>query len=481
MEVFYMKEIKFKRGINPNQEYLYPKKPSDLLPENHLGRAIYEVVELLDTREIESKYSEKGQHAYHPKMMIKIIFNGYSVGIRSSRKISRACEERFDFVYLADGLKPSHDRVSDFRKDNLEGLKELFKEIVIMGATLGLVQMNNINTSIDGTKVRASASAKLTKDEEGLQRLLDKTKAEIDKWFEEAEQTDAEEDEKYGKGNRGDELPEHLRSKESRKKAIESALKKLRERKEFKKELIREEKKREPTQRELKEVENMKINVTDNDAKFMQERNGVIKPNYNAQLSVDEQEQFILANDVVDECTDCHQLVPMTQQTKENIGVSPKQVKSDNGYYPQLEKATALFPEIVFYVDDKNRRKDYINFYELRQKYSDAKYENLIRIVSPDGENVYKKRMHTVEPPIGNLKHNLGYRYFLLRGINKVKGEFNLMCIAHNIKKIFRFLAKKGIDLALALKFVKENVRNTMNIERNLLDIKEVACLNAFY
>lgn len=463
-----MKEIKFKQGINKSQEYLFAKKPEDFLPEEHLAKAIYEIVERLDLKEIESKYSSIGQHAYDPKMMTKIIFNGYSVGIRSSRKISRACEERFDFVYLADGLTPSHDRVSDFRRDNIEELKGIFKQIVIMGANLGLVQMNNINTSIDGSKVRANASAKLTKDEEGLQRLLNKTIAEMNKWFEEAERIEAEEDEKYGKENRGDELPEHLRSKESRKKAIESALKKLREQKEQMKEEIREEKNREPTQKELAEIEKTKINVTDNSAKFMQERNGVIKPNYNAQLSVDEQEQFILANDVVDECTDCHQLVPMTQQTKENIGVSPKQVKSDNGYFPQLDNATALFPEIVFYVDDKNRRKDYINFFELRQRYSDAEYENLIRVVSPAGEKVYKKWMHTLEPTIGNLKYNLGYRHFLLRGLDKVKGEFNLMCIALNIKKIFGFVAKIGISLANALSTDMVNMKNLLNVGKTI-------------
>jgi transposase len=451
-----MKEIKFKTGIDKNQEFLFAKKPEDFLSENHLAKAVYEVTNYLNTNRIALKYSPLGQHAYNPRMMIRLLFYGYSTGIRSSRKMSRGCEERFDFAYLSDGLKPSHDRISDFRKDNLEELKEIFKEIVLMGVMLGLVQINNINISIDGTKVRANASAKLTKDEEGLQRLLDRTKAEIDKWFEEADKIDAEEDERYGKEKRGDELPEHLRSKESRKKAIEEAVKKLKEQKELMKNKIREEKKREPTQKELAKIESTKINVTDNDAKFMQERNGVIKPNYNAQLSVDEKEQLILANDVVNECTDCYQLVPMTKKTKENIGRAPAKVKADNGYFPQLDKAVDLFPEIDFYVDDKNRRLDYINFCELRQKYSPAEYNNLIRIVSPEGEKEYKKRMHTVEPPIGDFKFNLGYRYFVLRGLNKVKGEFNLMCIAHNLKKIFRFLTRKGITIAEILKSIKE-------------------------
>lgn len=452
--------MKFKQGIDPNQEFLFAKKPEDFLPENHLARAVYQIVELLNLIKIEEKYSELGQNAYNPKTMVRILFNGYSIGIRSSRKISKACEERFDFVYLADGLKPSHDRISDFRKDNLEELKHLFQEIVLIGADLGLAKFGNIKTSIDGSKVRANASAKLSKDEEGLKKLLEKTKEEINKMFEEAEQIDNEEDEKYGKENRGDELPKKLQSKRSREKAIREAYEKLKKQKEVMKAEVRKEKNREPTETELKKIEKRKINVTDNDAKFMKERNGVIKPNYNVQLSVDEKEQFILANDVVDECNDQHQLIPMLNQTKENLGESPKQAKADNGYYPQLEEATKLFPEIDLYIDDKNRRKEDLDLKKIKEEYDEISYKNLKKLLSKKGNKEYKKRMHTVEPPFGNIKFNLGYQYFLLRGLNKVKGEFSLMCIAHNLKKIVSFLTKSGTDLAIALENVKKITKN---------------------
>ena len=459
--------MKFKQGINSNQEFLFPKKPSDFLSDEHLAKAVYEIVDLLSVDKIESKYSDIGQNAYNPKMMIRILFYGYSVSIRSSRKISTGCEDRFDFLYLTDGLKPSHDRISDFRKENLEELKQLFKEIVLIGANLGLAKFGNIKTSIDGSKMRANASPKLTKDEEGLQKLLDKTEEEINKIFEEAEMIDNEEDEKYGKENRGDELPEHLRSKKSREKAIKEAYEKLKQQKEQMKEKIRSDKAREPTGAELKKIEATKINITDHDAKFMKERNGIIKPNYNVQISVDEEEQFIIANDVVDKCNDQHQLISMLNQTKENIGESPKKAKADNGYYPQLEEATKLFPEIDLYVDDKNRRKEYINFYELKQKYNKEEYNNLIKIVSPEGEKEYKKRMYTVEPPFGNLKHNMGYRGFLLRGLPKAKGEFNLMCIAHDIKKIASFIKKKKTTIAKALINIKENIKQITKIKES--------------
>ena len=379
-------KIKFKQGINPNQEFLFPKKLTEFLPEEHLAKTVHEIVNQLNLSNIEKKYSEIGQHAYNPKVMISLLFYGYAKGIRSSRRISEGCENRFDFIFLSDGQRPSHDRVSDFRKDNLEELKDIFKIIVLTGANLGLAKIGNINTSIDGAKVKANASPKLSKDEDGLFKLLLKTDEEINKMLSEAEQIDSEEDEKYGKDKRGDELPKKLKSKQSRKKAIEEALEKLRHQKEEAKKKIIEEKKRELTESEMKKINNMKINTTDNDAKFMQERNGVIKPNYNAQLSVDEKEQFILANDVVAECNDQHQLVAMTKKTKENLGESPKKVNADNGYYPELEKAVERFPEVDFYVDDRNRRKDDINFKELKEKYSDIQFKNLKKLFTEQGE-----------------------------------------------------------------------------------------------
>lgn len=445
-------KIKFKQGINPNQEFLFPKKLTEFLPEEHLAKTIREIVNQLNLSNIERKYSEIGQHAYDPKIMVSLLFYGYARGIRSSRKISEGCENRFDFIFLSDGQRPSHDRISDFRKDNLKELKDIFKIIVLTGANLGLAKIGNINTSIDGAKVKANASPKLSKDEDGLLRLLLKTDEEINKMLSEAEQVDSEEDQRYGRDKRGDELPKKLKSKQSRKKAIEEALEKLKHQKEEAKKKVIEEKKREPTESEMKKINKMKINVTDNDAKFMQERNGVIKPNYNAQLSVDEKEQFILANDVVNECNDQHQLVSMIQKTKESLGENPKKVNADNGYYPELEIATQRFPDVDFYVDDKNRRKENLNLKELKEKYSEIQYKNLKKLLSKRGEKQYKKRMHTVEPPIGNLKHNLGYRYFLLRGTDKAGGEFNLMCTAHNLKKIHKKISrKKKMNLAGAL------------------------------
>lgn len=461
-------EIKFKQGIDENQEFLFPKKFSEFLPDNHLAKVIFEIVDKLNLSRIESKYSNLGQHAYDPKIMVSLLFYGYSTGTRSSRKISQGCEDRFDFAFLADGFHPSHDRIADFRRCNLKELKDIFKIIVLIGSNLGLAKLGNIKVSIDGAKVKANASSKLTKDEDGLLKLLVDVDKEINSILEEAEKVDNNEDEKYGKGNKGNELPKKLQSKLSRKKAIEKAYEKLKIQKEEKKINIKEQFDREPTNTEEKKIDKMKINVTDNDAKFMKERCGVIRPNYNAQISVDEKEQFIIANDVTMDCNDVYQLVPMTEKTKENIKENPKSVKADNGYFPQLERAAETFPKVNFYIDDRNRRKEKINLKEIKEKYSLIQYKNLKKLMTKKGKKEYGKRMHTAEPPIGNLKHNLGYRYFLLRELEKVQGEFNLMCIGHNMKKIHSSLAKKKCPpLAVALQNIPKTGGFRVNREIN--------------
>ncbi|MFW6047126.1 MAG: transposase [Candidatus Woesearchaeota archaeon] len=445
--------MNFKKGISPYQEALIPKKAINFLPENHLAKVIYEVVEFLDLKPIIAKYSESGQYAYNPKMMIRLLFYHYSIGIYSSRKIAKSCIERLDTMYLADGLRPSHDRISDFRLDNLSELNDLFSEIVMLGNELGLIEIHDMNLSVDGTKLKANASSKLSKTQEDFEKLLEKTNDEMGQLLAKAQQIDNEEDaiEKNHK------IPEKLQSKKARKKAIENAIKKLKLKKDLAKSKIEIEKKRNVTKAESNKINKLKLNSTDNDAKFMKQRNGLIKPSYNGQIMVDEKEQFIVSNDVTDNCNDQHELIHMIDKTIKELGYMPSSIKGDNGYFPELDSAVKLYPEIDFYIDDRNRRKEIINLEEIKKTYSEEKLINLLKLLSESGENEYKKRMFTVEPVFGNLKENTGIRTFLLRKLKKVKGEFNLMCIGHNMKKISMYMNKKGVPIAKAILKCKEN------------------------
>ena len=497
--------IKFKSGESRNQMVFFPESINNYIPENHLARLVLSIVLRLNIDSITSKFSNLGQNAFSPRTLLLILFYGYSVGIRSSRKLSKACEERVDFMFLTEKLHPSYKTISEFRRENLSELSELFQEIILIGIKLGLAKIGNIKVSIDGTKIRANASGKLTKDEKGLEKLLLAVKEKAASILKEAEDIDQKEDLEIG-NSRGDELPKKLQQLEARKENIESAIQELKKEKaDLKKELLeKKDKNGKLSKTEEKKIESKKINITDHDAKYMKERNGCIRTNYNGQASVDEENQFIVACDVTTECNDKKQLIPMVEQSEENLNAKINVCKADSGYHSGDNLAKISGTPMVSLIDDPNKRRvdndnfkyDKVNFTydsktdlytcpegkilhlilstEEKNKYKckeclecsaksectkKAKYKVLFRgkhehlieknrdnLISDEGYKEYQKRMHTVEPVFGNIKFNLGFRQFLVRGISKVKGEFDLMCIAHNIKKIATYCDKHSIS-----------------------------------
>jgi transposase len=505
--------MKFKTGEPRDQATFMPSTIDEYIPDNHLAKLLWTLVGFLNLDKIIAKYSETGQNAFSPKILVVILFYGYAIGMRSSRKLSQACIDRLDFIYLTAKLKPSYKTISEFRRENLDELTVLFQEIVLIGVKLGLVKIGNIKVSIDGTKVRANASGKLSKDEEGLKKLLSEVEEKVGAILKEAEAEDIKEDLAAEANSQGVEIPAELEKLSAKKVKIEQAISELKEEKaRLKEELIDKKSKNgkvgKLTQKEEAKIEKTKLNLTDPDAKYMKEREGTIKTNYNGQASVDEKEQFILANDVTDECNDKKQLVPMLEKTEENLESNVDAVKADSGYHSSENLKAVSEKGIDAYIDDSTKQRidnenykyDKVNFkydaetdsytcpegnrmektsekngesiYECNscsscpakasctkaknKKLTRGKNESIVeenreKILSEEGQKEYKKRMHTVEPVFGNLKFNLGFRQFLLRGLTKVKGEFNLMCIAHNLKKIASYCIKNEIDLRLCL------------------------------
>lgn len=246
---------KFK-PLSSKQFLLLPPSVEDFIPESHFARLVSEVVDSLDTLTIENKYSCLGQNTYHPKLLLKILFYGYATGTRSGRKISSRCETDTAFMYLAQMYRPDFRTVNDFRKNNTKEIENLFVEIIRICQVLGMVKVGSI--AIDGSKIKANASAKKMRDKEGYQEWLCSIEEEIKGILKEAEQTDDEEDKRYGE-KRGDELPEDLRKREKLKEKIKDALEELDQGK-----------------------ETTKINLTDPDCRFMKERGGPISPAYPA-------------------------------------------------------------------------------------------------------------------------------------------------------------------------------------------------------
>jgi len=416
-------------------------------------------------------------------MLIKVLFYAYAIGIRSSRKIAARLESDVFFMYLAAMQRPDFRTISDFRKEHLEQLKELFKQIVLISKELGIVKIGHI--AIDGTKMRASAGRRRTKSKEKLEKMAEEIDKEIEEILDEASEVDEGEDRLYG-DRRGDELPKELHKKKDLIEKIEKA-KEVLEKKGWK-----------------------EVNITDPDCRFMKDADGGKDTSYNTQVAVDSEAQVIIANDVTSEVTDQHQFIPIYEQVVENTSEKPKEVSADCGYYSgenyiyiKEKEIDGYLPDQMFEKEVDKEGKEEIGKYDRRnfkydkegdtftcpegkklifkQNYKKngiksrvyvaqecslckqksectkgkarqikvSEVDGIIermrkKLLTEEGKERYKKRLSTVEPVLGNIKMNLGYRDFRLRGIEKVKGEFNLMCIAHNLKKIHKYLISEG-------------------------------------
>jgi transposase len=465
-----------------------PPSIEDYVPPSHLARVVDGVVEALDTKDIENKYSDLGQNTYHPKIVLKLIFYGYATGNRSGRKIAGMCESDTAYMYLAQMYRPDFRTINDFRKNNLVEIKRYFVEIIRMCKELGMVKVGQV--SIDGTKIKANAANRRTKTRKGYEKWLKRIEEEIEKMLKQAKEIEEEEDRQYGEDNRGDELPDKINTKERLREAIKEVMKTLNTDKE-------------------------KKNLTDLDARFMKGGNGKIDVNYNGQIAVTE-DQVILAAEVINEPNDREALTSTLEQAEANIKEEIIEVVADAGYssydnYEYLETRGKIgyIPDQYLakkeqgeYEKEKNRyhRENFLydkgkDIYrcpegkelkpykgrhsnrgvrkrrqiiykgvacencEVRHLCTRQKARTLAReerrelleemrerLLSKAGKEKYKKRLHTVEPPFGNIKHNLGYRSFLLRGLKKVAGEFTLMCIGHNLKKMHLVWGNKKED-----------------------------------
>jgi transposase len=212
------------RSDDLNQALLLPPSLHDWLPEKHLARFLVDVVETLDLGAIYASYDAKdgrGQAAYAPEMMLRLLLYGYCMGVYSSRKIEARTHEDVAFRFLSADQHPDHDTIADFRKRHLEALAGLFTQALLLCEKAGLVKLGHV--AIDGTKIKANASKHKAQSYARMGETEQRLKQDIEALLKQAEQIDAAEDAQYGEGKRGDELPEELARRESRLKKIQQA------------------------------------------------------------------------------------------------------------------------------------------------------------------------------------------------------------------------------------------------------------------
>jgi len=470
------------RPYNQDQMELFPPNVRSLIESDHLCLVVNDVVKELNLSCLYQKIASEGNPSYHPAMMLKVLFYAYAKGIFSSRKIAEALKEHIPFIFLAAWQKPDFRTISDFRKNNLNELGLLFSQTVELCKQLGMVTLGHI--AIDGTKIKANASDAGTYDHRRIDR-------EICRWLEQADAVDKQEDERYGFGKTGDELPDDVKDPKKR-------IQKLKELKTH-----------------LDQRGSEKINKTDPDAVFMKTRHGIktsynaqvaVDKDHQVIIAADvtrdasDVNQLLPMIEQAKENTSA-EIIRLSADSGYSSGENLKALdqRHIDAYIPDREyqaqqrgkEVDDFHKDSFIYDDDRDRyicpegeellfshlqsRKDKESLRIYRGKsctdcsrfgrctvnetgrtISRHPYEKELRqmrqkLDSDKGKAIYGQRKHTVEPPFGHIKSIMGFTSFLLRRIGKVKNEFKIVSIAHNLRKIWLYLRAQEKNLPAML------------------------------
>ena len=432
------------RRYQPDQDLLLPPSLRDWLPEDHLVYFVSDVVDQLDLTKIHAWYGEerRGQPPYDPSLMTKLLVYGYCVGVFSSRRIQRRLQEDVAFRVLAAGNEPDFRTISDFRKNHLEALQELFEQVLAMALESGAMKLGRV--SLDGTKIKANASKHKAMSYGRMKEKQQQLKEEVKQLLAQAEAADTEEDERHGHNRRGDELPSELRRRESRLAKIKQAKKVLEQRARDK---AAAEGKNEEEIKKAKPADKDQYNFTDPESRIMMGADGIVQ-GFNAQAAVEPTMQLIVGQQVTPAANDKEQLTPMVEIMQQQSGQRPQAILADNGYCSDknleyLESADHPEHKIEGYIaTGKSKHGEHRKPCHRGPLAKGATRVDRMKrkLQTKVGKAVYAARKCVVEPVFGQIKQARGFRQFLLRGLKKVQGEWALLCMTHNLLKVYAAL-----------------------------------------
>jgi transposase len=439
------------KPYNRDQAFLLPPSMREWLPAGDLAYFIVDVVETLDLSEIERYYAvgkaASGQPPFHPKPMTALLLYAYCLGTPSSRKIARQCERDVGYRVVSADQQPNFRTISEFRRIHLKPLEELFVQVLHLADEAGLVKLGHV--ALDGSKVKANASKHKAMSYARMCEKEAQYAKEVEGLLKRAQETDDAEDREHGPEVRGDELPEELRFREKRlakirqaKAALETAAR----------EKARAEGKLDANDRPIPPKRGRppqtppgtpepkaQRNFTDPESPIMKMGDGSFDQAYNCQAAVDSEHQIIVAQEAVAAANDKQQVVPMMEQIQRNLGRKPKQGSADSGYYSETN---------VRYMR-KRRIDDYLCPDRLKHGETPPPVRGPVpkglsfmdrvrrKLMTKRGRLTYALRKQIVEPVFGQIKHVRGLRQFLLRGLEKVQGEWSLWCTTHNLLKLW--------------------------------------------
>ena len=429
------------RPYQPDQGLLLPCDLRDWLPAGHLAHHVSDLVDGLDLKAFYVRYEGDGRRKspYEPRMMAKVLIYGYATGVFSSRGLARKLEEDVAFRVLAAGNFPSHRTLCEFRRRHLSDFKKLFVEVVGLAREMGVANFGRL--SVDGTKVRANASKRKAMSYARMLEEERRLKGEIEALVSRARETDAAEDARFGEAFRGDELPEELSRREDRLAAIRAAKARLearqreaddaREREPGSK---RNPKGGRPYKRDYGEPQDKaQDNFTDPESRIMKTSSEGFQQCYNAQMAVEGANQLIVATEVSSNASDQGRMLPLVDEVQAAHGERPGSVLADAGYCNEadLEALEARGVDGYVALGREGRRAVAVN----AAKHP-AKARMAEKLATQAGRAQYARRKWLSEAPNGWIEEALGFRRFSLRGLNKVQGEWDLVCLALNVKRM---------------------------------------------
>ena len=443
------------RDIDRDTGYLLPPSVDDWLPEQHLARFVVEVVDGLDLSAMSGRYRGSGSKSYHPALLVGLLVYGYATGVFSSRKIERATYDSVAFRYIAANEHPDHDTIANFRRRFIADIEGLFIQVLALAREMGMLKMGTVG--LDGTKIHANASRHRALSYERAGKIEAQLKAEVAALMARAEAAD------QADIPDGMSVPQELARREDRLKKLAEARARIEARAKERFEREQAEHEARLAAREAKTRATGKkpggkppeppsagpgpkdqINLTDEDSRIMPVAGGGFDQCYNAQAAVATDSLLVIAAHVTQAPNDKQQLVPMVNRIKalpDSLGTT-ETLLADTGYYSAANVAACNAAGIEPLIP-QSRQSHHLSLWE---RFADAPpapdnptpLEAMRhRLQTPEGKRLYGLRKHTPEPVFGIIKSVMGFRQFSLRGLDHVCGEWNLVTMAWNMKRMF--------------------------------------------
>jgi transposase len=454
------------RCWNPEAYGQQAFRPADRLPEGDLVFFLLDSVPQLDLDAFYASYEleTRGQPPFDPSLLVCLLLYAYCVGVYSSRKIAQACERNLAFLAIVGDDRPDFRTISDFRKGHLEAFADLFAQVLRLAAEAGLVRLGHL--AFDGSKFLGQASRHKAMSYGYLKKEEARLRQEIAALLQQAQETDAQEDAALG-SRRGDELPVELQRREQRLAVLTAAKRRLEEQAQA---AADEERQRRAEAEAERQVQGRKrrgkepgpvsdvpedkaqTSFTDPDLKVMKQSNKGWDYGGNAQISVDATCQILVACYVTAAANDQQPAAPLAQATcasLERAGVAvpvdeagqPQKIaaSADSGYFSAA--AVAELEEAGFdpYLATKRQKHHEAEAPVPLPAGATAKERLAAKVRTPQGRALYARRKVIVEPVFGQIKAARGFRRFLLRGLAKINGEWRLVCLTHNLLKVWRY------------------------------------------